>query len=137
MRSVFTDAFYWIALANLRDDWHDRVLDFSRQHLANARLITTDEVLTEFMTFFAPTGAEGRTLVVNFLKKIRLNPNVQVIPQTRQTFDAALELFEQRADKTYSLTDCGSMRIMQNLGLNEVLTHDPHFRQEGFTILFP
>jgi predicted nucleic acid-binding protein len=42
----------------------------------------------------------------------------------------------QRSDKGYSLTDCISMIIMRQMGIAEVLTHDKHFTQEGFSILF-
>jgi len=46
-------------------------------------------------------------------------------------------LYEQRPDKEYSLTDCISMQVMKAMGITEVLTHDRHFVQEGFIILFP
>jgi predicted nucleic acid-binding protein len=48
-----------------------------------------------------------------------------------------LNLFEDRPDKGYSLTDCMSMQVMRRDGLTEVLTNDHHFSQEGFRILFP
>ena len=35
----------------------------------------------------------------------------------------------------YSLTDCISMETMRAEGIREILTHDNHFTQEGFTIL--
>ena len=62
---------------------------------------------------------------------------VDVLPQSRQSFLSGLALYEARPDKEYSLTDCRSMLAMKNLGVTEVLTHDHHFTQEGFTILFP
>ena len=62
---------------------------------------------------------------------------MQVLPQTSAGFAAALTLYEARPDKGYSLTDCRSMLAMKSLGLSDVLTHDHHFTQEGFTILFP
>ena len=65
------------------------------------------------------------------------DPDVDVLPQTRTDFDAALALYEARPDKAYSLTDCRSMLAMRALGVTEVLTSDHHFSQEGFTILFP
>jgi predicted nucleic acid-binding protein len=46
-----------------------------------------------------------------------------------------LERFEDRQDKGYSLTDCMSMIVMENYGIQEVLTSDKHFKQAGFTIL--
>ena len=44
-------------------------------------------------------------------------------------------LYQARPDKQYSLTDCISMQAMRTEGLTEILTHDGHFTQEGFTIL--
>ena len=47
MNEIFADAFYWIALANPADQWHNAAQDFDRKH-AGALLVTTEEVLTEF-----------------------------------------------------------------------------------------
>jgi uncharacterized protein len=44
-------------------------------------------------------------------------------------------LYEKRPDKGYSFTDCISMIVMRQMNITEVLTGDPHFQQEGFTIL--
>lgn len=56
--------------------------------------------------------------------------------QSHQSFLGGLNLYEQRVDKGYSLTDCVSMNTMRKLGIREVLTHDRHFAQEGFVVLF-
>ena len=64
------------------------------------------------------------------------NPRLQVIPQNRESFLQGFELYRHRPDKEYSLTDCISMTVMQRLKIGEVLTHDNHFKQEGFRILF-
>jgi uncharacterized protein len=58
-----------------------------------------------------------------------------VLPQTHATFLAGLQLYERRPDKEYSLIDCTSMQAMREHGWIEVLTHDRHFGQEGFTLL--
>jgi predicted nucleic acid-binding protein len=68
---------------------------------------------------------------------LRNDPVIEVLPQTRADFDAALALYEARSDKGYSLTDCRSIVALRALGVSEVLTNDHHFTQEGFTILFP
>ncbi len=44
-------------------------------------------------------------------------------------------IYEKRLDKDYSLTDCISILTMKTLNIREILTHDNHFEQEGFTIL--
>ena len=52
MKAVFADTFYWAALTAIDDPAHARALDLSRS-LAPDRIITTDEVLSEYLTFFA------------------------------------------------------------------------------------
>ncbi|MBW4446238.1 MAG: PIN domain-containing protein [Spirirestis rafaelensis WJT71-NPBG6] len=135
MRTIFADTFYWAALLNPRDEWHIRVISFSK-NLSSVRLVTTDEVLTEFLNFFSGYDMKIRQSVIERIQNILQNDYVQVIPQSHDTFLAGLELYRQRFDKQYSLTDCISMQTMKQLEITEVLTHDRHFKQEGFTILF-
>jgi uncharacterized protein len=135
-RVLFADAFYWVALIFPRDTFHARVQAFSAT-LGPARLVTTDEVLTEVLSHFSHLGPIWRAKTAALVHDVRTNPNVDVLPQSRADFDAALALYEARLDKGYSLTDCRSMTALRALGLSEVLTNDHHFTQEGFTILFP
>ena len=135
MKQIFADTFYWIALLNPKDDWYDSVIKVS-QSIANSQITTTEEVLTEVLTFYSNSGSRQRKRTVNFIKQIMNNPAVQVIPQDHESFVAGLNLYEKRLDKGYSLTDCISMNTMNQLEILEVLTHDQHFTQEGFIILF-
>jgi predicted nucleic acid-binding protein len=135
-RTLFADTFYWVALMNPRDPFYARVTSFGLT-LGPARLVTTDEVLTEVLNWFSRSGPLWRGKAATLVHKLRRNPDVDVLPQTRADFDAALALYEARPDKEYSLTDCRSMLAMTSLGLTEVLTNDHHFTQEKFTILFP
>ncbi|MGI8669391.1 MAG: type II toxin-antitoxin system VapC family toxin, partial [Aridibacter sp.] len=73
--------------------------------------------------------------VALFVREILLDVRVQVIPQSETSFLEALELYESRLDKGYSLTDCISMNACQTLGIKKILTHDHHFEQEGFSVL--
>jgi|ERR1017187_3491998 predicted nucleic acid-binding protein len=134
MKTVFADTFYWIALANPKDEWHQAAINASKR-LGQVHLVTTDEVLVEFLAFMSGYGSVLRGKAVERVKKIRTNPNITLIPQTRQSFSNGLQLYEGRPDKAYSLTDCISMETMRAHGIQEVLTHDNHFKQEGFNIL--
>ena len=134
--TVFADTFYWLALARPRDTWHAAARRWAAAN-ASTRIITTDEVLTEFLNALAGTGPIGRAYAASTVHDIRNDPDVDVLLQTRVDFDAALALYEARPDKGYSLTDCRSMVALRALGVSEVLTNDHHFTQEGFTILFP
>ena len=134
--SVFADTFYWLAMARPRDLWHVAARDWATANAAT-RLVTTDEVLTEFLNALAGAGPAARAYAAATVRDICSDPRVTVLPQTRVDFDAALAFYEARPDKEYSLTDCRSMLAMRSLGISEVFTNDHHFTQEGFTILFP
>jgi predicted nucleic acid-binding protein len=131
---VFADTFYWIALANPRDAYHQRALEFSNT-LGSSVIVTTDEVLTEFLDFCGfdfQLRMEGALAVQYLLTE----PQVRVIAQSRASFLAGLELYRSRPDKGYSLTDCISMQTMRRDSISDVLTNDRHFQQEGFQALF-
>ena len=136
MRTLFADTFYWAAMLNPRDQWHGEVKRFN-QTLGAVKIVTTDEVITEFLNFFSGFETVIKQGAAQRAKLILASPMVEVVPQSRITFLAGLRLYEQRLDKGFSLTDCISMEIMKSLNITEVLTHDQHFRQEGFQILFP
>ena len=134
MRAVFADTFYWVALTNPDDSRYREAIGLDNA-LAGATIVTTDEILTEFMTFFsADPWLRHRAAVT--VRRLLLDTAVQVIPQTRESFLAGLSLFEARPDKGYSLTDCISMQTMRRESIAEALTNDRHFEQEGFRALF-
>jgi predicted nucleic acid-binding protein len=135
MRHLFADTFYWVALFSPRDQWHQHALDMSRT-LGEHHLWTTEEVLTEFLTICSAMGPHLRQRAVTLVRHMLSDPNITVLPQTHTSFLEGLTLYEQRPDKHYSLTDCISMNVMRQHGLTEVLTHDRHFEQEGFQLLF-
>src|SRR5437867_80371 len=68
-RAYFADSFYWIALANARDGWHVCVSEWERAN-ALAELITTEEVLSEVLTWFAGAGPEGRKHAAEIVRDI-------------------------------------------------------------------
>ncbi len=134
MRRVFADTYYWIALLNDRDQGHADAKAIT-QALRYAAIITSQEVLSEVLTFFCEYGHEVRQTVAAFVRQILTNPAITVHPQSDQSFLDGLAFYEARPDKEYSLTDCISMLIMRQQGFTEVLTNDDHFTQEGFTKL--
>jgi predicted nucleic acid-binding protein len=135
VKPVFADTFYWIALLNADDAAHERVVVFDG---ANDRppLLTTDEILIEFLTFFSGKGTLFRVKAVAIARSLQRNRGVLVLPQTHESYLTGLDFYAKRSDKGYSLTDCISMDIMRREGLTDVLTNDRHFEQEGFRAVF-
>jgi uncharacterized protein len=134
MRTLFADTFYWTALINSSDDWHQQVMVLTSS-LRLTQIVTTEEVLLEVLNFFCNQGIRSRKQAVELVIYVLDNPDVEVMEQTHQSFITGLALYQSRLDKGYSLTDCISMQTMRQLGITEVLTHDKHFTQEGFVIL--
>ena len=134
MRSVFADSLYWIAIARPRDPWASAARK-AKAGLGDVRIITTDEVLAEFLTALSGGGPKLRQQAASIVREIISNPMVKVIPQSRDSFLGGLKFYDLRGDKEYSLIDCISMNAMKLESIADVLTNDHHFRQEGFTIL--
>jgi uncharacterized protein len=134
MKSVFVDSFYWIARLDPMDQWHSRAKEADAT-LAGCRLYTTYEILTELLAFYAGRGAYLRKAAAATVSRILANPNITVVPQTRELFEAAFGRYKDRLDKEWSLTDCISMLVMERNEIVEVLTHDKHFSQAGFKAL--
>jgi predicted nucleic acid-binding protein len=115
MRRVFADTMYWIALASLHDQWHAAAIRVSRT-LRGVLIVTTEEVLSEFLAHFCEHGPAMRQASVRFLEGIQANPDIFVRPQSHQTFVDGLALYKARPDKGYSLIDCISMETMRQVG---------------------
>jgi predicted nucleic acid-binding protein len=134
MRRIFADTLYWVTLLHRKDQWRQAALQASRA-LAGCHLVTTDEVLSEVLAAFCEAGPILRQRAATLVRRLSQRPTVTIHPQSRGTFLTGLALYEARPDKGYSLTDCVSMETMRQEGITEILTHDHHFAQEGFTIL--
>jgi predicted nucleic acid-binding protein len=134
MRRVYADTVYWIALANPLDQWHQLAVRAGRT-LRGTTIITSEEVLTEFLAHFSNHGRTIREGAVRYVERILKSPAIIVRHQSHQTFLDGFALYQARPDKNYSLTDCISMQAMRAEGISDILTNDAHFKQEGFTTL--
>ena len=130
---VFADTSYWVALFNPDDQWA-RAARRAKDAVGAVQLLTTDEVLNEFATIVG-CNEYLRLRTVDTIYWILRNPNVKVVPQSRDSFRRGVEFFSRRLDKDYSLTDCIAMSTMHAEGITQVLTSDHHFEQEGFKAL--
>jgi predicted nucleic acid-binding protein len=135
MTTVFADTFYWIALTNVADRAHETAKAITLSAKPGV-VCTTEEVLTEYLNYFAAWGPHFRSKATVNVQNMQDSPMVHIVPQTTESFLAGLTLYHGRLDKGYSLTDCISMQTMRDEGITDVLTNDVHFEQEGFRPLF-
>ena len=128
MTEVFVDTSYWLALLHSKDALHTQ----ARQVPKPQRLVITAAIQIEVMNAFS--APRFRALAVSFWHMTQ-HPDIVIVQLTTELLEAAANLFEKRADKEWSLTDCISFVVMQDRGITDALTADHHFEQAGFRAL--
>jgi predicted nucleic acid-binding protein len=131
MTTVFADTFYFLALANPKNQAHHRAVAWTLSYVGD--LVTTAWVLTEFGNHMS--APRNRLEFVQTVRDLRGNAQVKIISAEDALFDDGLKLFENRPDKEWSLTDCISFVVMTQEGIADALTGDHHFEQAGFVAL--
>lgn len=131
MKTVFVDSFYYLALLNPRDVAHARARAISKG--LSGRLVTTEYVLTEVADALA--APSNRSRFVALFQTLQADPSVTIVPASGEIFRRGVDLYRDRPDKEWSLTDCLSFVVMQDVQATDALTRDHHFEQAGFLAL--
>lgn len=79
MTALFADTFYWIALADSNDSAHKRALEITATY-ATPSIVTTDEVLTEYLNYFSNAPKPFRRNAAQGVQRL-ITSSVRVIPQ--------------------------------------------------------
>ena len=131
MKTVFADTSFYVALVNHRDEHHQRACQFAAEH--EGAFVTSAWVIEELANYLC--DAPNRPLFLSMYQDLRNDARVTIIPLSTELFDRGIELYAAREDKNWSLTDCISFSIMEQLQLHEAATTDHHFAQAGLVAL--
>jgi predicted nucleic acid-binding protein len=131
MSRYFVDTSYWVALAATHDQLHAQASQFNRE-LRSAELITSEFVILEFLNYFSERGAALRMYAAALVDGFERSANIRIIPFSNDLYRRSRNKYVQFSDKGWSLTDCASFLIMEDLEIEEALAFDHHFRQAGF-----
>jgi predicted nucleic acid-binding protein len=115
MTLVFVDTLYWTAWVVPGDPWRNPSLVAESQLPDDTHLITTEEVLTEFLSAMSKAGGFWREKASSLVRELLNGSNISVRPQSHESFLEGLDLYERRADKGYSLVACISIQTMRAL----------------------
>jgi predicted nucleic acid-binding protein len=132
MKTVFADTFYFLALLNPSDQGHGKAVAFTAGN--TVLMVTTEWVLTELGDALARSW-RGRIEFLGTLADLQADADATIVPCDHALMAAGLQLYSQRPDKEWSLTDCISFVVMTKEGITEALTGDHHFEQAGFVAL--
>lgn len=129
---LLLDTVFIQALLNRRDQYHAQAKAFLPQVRAALEVWVTEAVLIEVGNALS---AVNRTAAVQFIEQCYHTPNLRVVTVDTLLLTSALQLYHERPDKTWGLTDCISFVVMQEQGLTDAVTADEHFVQAGYRAL--
>jgi uncharacterized protein len=131
---VFIDTWGWLVLGHSREARHVEVREiYSEYRKSNRLLYTSDYVLDELITLLyrREIYAEA-TRFVDGIMLAAANSQLRVERVTAERFEAAWQLRKRFQGKPrISFTDLTSMVIMNDSGIQQVLTEDEHFEHTG------
>lgn len=134
MQQVFLDTSALIALTVKSDSLHASALEVRRSlSSSNAQIVTSRWVLAEFLN--ALSGSPARPVAASAVDALEHSERTSIIPADDANWRSALDLFRNRADKQWSLTDCSSIVICRDRDIRHVFSHDRHFTQAGLELL--
>ncbi len=131
MKARFADSYFYIAVLSARDAAHQKATQSAKQHTGVT--VTTAWILMEVADGLS--AASARQGVVGLIESLREDAQTIIVPPSRDLFERGIELYSQRPDKDWSLTDCISFLVMQDYRVTEAFTADRHFEQAGFVTL--
>ena len=132
--TVFLDTGFVIALLSPRDQYHAVAFRLAAEiRRQRTRIITSDAVLLEIGAALAKSAY--RPAAIKFIDGLRADPNVEIVSLDSRLLDVAYQLFRERPDKEWSLTDCVSFIVMREQRISQALAADDHFAQAGFVPL--
>jgi predicted nucleic acid-binding protein len=115
---VFLDTSYAIALSSPRDRFHTRAAELADQcEQSGTRFVTTRAVLLEIGN--ALSRQRYRQAAIQLLGALEADPKVDIVPLSESLYARALQLYRERPDKEWGLTDCVSFIVMQDRGLTD------------------
>ncbi len=133
MKAVFADTSFFIAFLCHNYKHHKQALNLMAT--LEEPIVTTKWILAELGSFLSK--GTDRALFANLIEKLLRHPHVRILSADDSSFKAGIALFNKRHDKDWSLIDCISFAIMQQLELTHALTADRHFQQAGNMLLIP
>ena len=133
MNDIFVDTSGWASYFDSREPSHKSATQIYRDvRLAGFKIVTTNYVITELIALLASPLRLPRGRIITFVEGVTTSPYVEVVHIDEELHRQAWTLLKARQDKDWSLVDCSSFVLMEELGITQALTADHHFEQAGF-----
>jgi uncharacterized protein len=131
MNKIFADTSFYLALLSKDDDAHNTAYRFIEEY--SGGMVTSQYVIIE--TANHVSARRLRNIFTPFYQGLVTHQATMVVPAEARWFEAGINLYIERPDKNWSLTDCISFEMMREFNITSALTTAHHFQQAGFTAL--
>lgn len=130
---MLVDTSGWANLYIPTEDYHSQSVGYFQQvRKQRETLVTTNYVVAELVALLDSPLRIFRPRLFEIVDSIKTASFVQIIHIDAETDIVAWQLCKARPDKNWSLVDCTSFVVMQQLGIQQAMTTDQHFEQAGF-----
>ena len=128
---VFVDTGAWVALAVVRDSFHDRArLQWEKLERAGARLLTSLPVIIETFTFLDRRGS--RELAQRWRESLGTITRFEVLECGNADLTEAWRFLERKEFHRLGIVDATSFVLMRRHRVRTALAFDTHFSVAGF-----
>lgn len=132
---LFADTSGWASLFDARQPNHSEATQLFMQLRQQQISLVTNYVITELVALLHSPLRLPRPQIFQIIDSLKATHYLEIIHVDIATDTEAWNLCKGRPDKAWSLVDCTSFVIMQQLNIQMALTTDRHFEQAGFTRL--
>jgi uncharacterized protein len=129
---VFVDTWFIQALLNRHDTFHAEAKRLYSNLPTASEIWITEAILVEIGNAVSKYNRSG---AAKFIHSCYRSQKVRVVSIDTKLLLRATDLYSQRQDKEWGLTDCISFVVMRENDLVNALTGDHHFEQAGFRAL--
>ena len=120
---VFVDTSCYVANPNPSDAHTQQAVHWTERD--NVVKVTPMLVLVEVANFFGSTPTRSR--IRGAFEELFFASGTRALPAGDALSREGLSLYHDRADTSWSLTDCPSFEVTRRLRLTRALTADHHF----------
>jgi|SRR3989344_4964535 len=131
---IFIDSDALIGLTLPQDPHHAKAsVNMAQLSLSQEELVTSwetiDEVVTKLSMF------HNKQVARDFIQTILPTTKIRTVYIDQLLSIATLKIFDKQTSKNVSLTDCANIAICRSLGITHIFSFDPHYSQNGLTLL--
>ena len=130
--NIFVDTAAFLAVLNANDQFHRSARQIWDEILSSdSPLFSSNYVILETTALLQHRfGIEALRLFESDIL-----PVIEIACVDEAIHKQGMSALLAANRRSLSLADCTSFEIMRQIGLDEVFTFDPHFREQGFKVI--